>query len=258
MPSFDRVVRIGAPNAATYTGSHAALESDLHAFATGDSPSRIDVPGEFAFATAAGLIAWWRDRSPTHLVSRDHFAAAVKLLAVPPQSPGTLPHGDQLTGGKIALGVRLEAARAIRLFDFDITAGTLADGRLEYAIANYQWRYSQNQWEIPTTGGILDYTADQVEFVVNLDFAVRTAAVWAMLLETAAVDSIGADAVTTATQRRQYRIRHTAEATTFKELTDDDGTWNIVAVEPEGRKRFMMLDCERTVTDLQRRVLIDG
>lgn len=278
MPTLDRLVSIGPPSTASYAASLAALQSPAYRIADGDPVADVDTVGEFGFAQHGAtpeqtvLIAFEeRDpRSATGTIGRRRFANADVLVLVPPANTQGLPRGADLLGGTVLLSISLPATAPIPLFQFDIDSGQLADfhdahlvgqqpargqGILTYVLSRYQWLYGNRDWVLPATGGLLDHTPEETIYHVGFDFRVRLRQQWAMLLETSAIDSVTGTAASTAVsvQRRQYRIRQTVDAaTTFEELTDADGKWNIVAVEPEGRRRFAVVDCERTIEDVRR------
>lgn len=249
MPTFDRIVEIGAPSAAEYTALLDTLEDHPYIINDGDPVSGIDVPGEFAFANAQGLIGWF-DPADSYFIPRARFSMATSaLLVAPGGGPGGLPVAANLLSGTVRLSLSIDGGYPTPVFELDISAGAVANGVYTYTLGAYRWL----RGNAAKYGSAIAQTL--IRYTVNFDFRVATARRWAQLQDSQAFDTVAGQSPATL-QTRRYRIRHTPLATTFAELTDDVGKWDIVSVEPEGRRRYMTLECQRTVADAGRNVAL--
>lgn len=247
MPPFDRVVELGPPSSASYTAALRTLEAAPYQIDDGDNVSQIDVPGEFAYANAnaAGLIGWYDpDDSSYYSIERARFEAATRMLLVAPGgtgTPGALPVGDKLTGGRITfLSSYLEAAFQ-PVFRHAITRGELADMRYQYDLGSFEWLSSATPFRNPNL-------LENIRYRLVFEFdAVRTKH-WARLLDATVVDDTSLD-LPAIVETRRYSMRY-ADVTPFEELTDG-GSWNIVGVEPQGRRRTIEVSVERTLINEQ-------
>ena len=252
MPSFDRVVTIGPPTKATYTATLAALEAPAHQINDGDPVANIDLPGEFAFANAQGLIQWFSPAPFT--INRQRFADATDAVIVPPAAQageavvgGVLPNADTFLGGHVRLYVAIGASTAPGLLlSFALDDVMVDDGVHTFGLSDYAWHYAAESVSDLTPFSNTRYTAE-------FDFVVRTRKAWAMLLDGGSYDTIVGEATAATTQTRRYRMRY-AEVDTFQDLNDGDEAWNIVGVELEGRRRTMLVDVQRTLTAAERQV----
>ena len=249
MPSFDRVVSIGPPSRALYVAQLDSLETFPYTLDDGDNVSKIDVPGEFAYATAAaaGVIGWF-DPNDLYNVERTRFQAATRLLVVAPggeAGEGGLPVGSDLLGGRITFHYGLAGAAPVPLFRHNVTAGALTAGRYEWSLGGYVW--------FPAATPYGDTRLDQIRYVLDMAFEVRGRKSWARLMDAGSFDVVTAQ-TPEIQQTRRYLMRYDESVSTFNELTDAGERWNIVSVEPEGRRRTMELECQRIVSDASRNV----
>ena len=252
MPQLDRIVTIGPPTRATYTATVAALESANHQINDGDPVGNIDLPGEFGFSNAQGLIQWF---SNAVVLERTRFAAATDALIVAPAARAgdavigsALPTATTLLGGELRFYVARGGSLAPGLmFSFTLD-DVMVDGDVHtFGLSAYQWRYARDSFS--------DLTPfSDVRFTVEFDFTVKVADHWAELQYGGAYDTIVGDAQGATTQTRRYRMRYADDVTTFMQLTDGGEAWNITGIELEGRGRTMLVDVQRTITDAQRRV----
>lgn len=245
MPSFDQLVSIGPPSTAEYSASLDDLEGTFNRIDDGDPVANIDKPGEFAFANPQGLIGWF-DTNDSYFIPHRRFMLANRAILVVPDGPGGLPVGADLTGGTVTLAYEVASSRPVDVFKLDLTAGAFASGIYTYQLANYAWL----RGAAIKFGSALRQTL--IVYHVRFAFQVRTTRHWARLVDGGSFDSVGGD-TPSVLQSRRYRMRY-ADVSTFAELTDGDGKWNVVGIEPEGRRRYMELDVQRSVRDAHRNV----
>lgn len=250
MPAFDRIVEIGPPSEANYTAALATLEAVPYQINDGDNISQIDIPGEFAYANAnaAGLIGWYDPTDNSYYsIERSRFDAATRILLVAPGgsgTPGTLPVGMQLTGGRVTLFTSYLGASFRPVFRHAITAGELTGGRYEYALGSFEWLSSATPFRNPNI-------LENIRYSLRFEFDVVKTKHWARLIDSSVVDDVDL-ALPSVTETRRYAMRY-AETTPFQELTDG-GAWDIIGVEPQGRRRTMELSVQRTSVDEQTRI----
>ena len=89
-----------------------------------------------------------------------------------------------------------------------------------------------------------------VQVEVTLSMAENITAYWARVVQSAGVVStvdVGDGQADSIIQTRTYEIRHTDKVGVFSQVLADGETWEVTAVDEIGRRRYMRLECERTV-----------
>lgn len=244
MPSFDRVVEIGPPRGVGYVLTADAIARH-NPVEDGAAVNAINLQGEAAFATAGGLIAWY-DFDNAVTVTQARFQAATRFLLRAPAGPGGFATGDRLRGGTVAVSVSEYEGAPVPLYSFAIASGEVdANGLYVFGLSDYQWLYPAGSY-VNRAIAITEATAHDLRFLLSLTFDVVANRVWARLDTATAFDAVvqGGPGYE---ETRRYVMRHTAAATPLAELVEAGVRWRIVGIEPEGRRRTLNVDVQRTV-----------
>ena len=257
MPSFDRLVTVSPPSAANFDADVAALLENAHFLTDTDEPSSVDQTGEFAFVRAANVVpALSATTAPAAtetaisirfrqapLTTRTGFAQArmaqaAKLVVFPPPAYADLATGADFEGGMAVLATSNRDAAPVDVCAFPLTANARrADGAYIFDVGALDWRAASSSIVYSTNQAL-----ERDRLFLSLTFAVAGARIWAMLLESAAIEGgVLGEAVLT----RRYMTRQHGGVTVHRELADEDGRWDINGVEPDGRRRYLTVDCQQ-------------
>lgn len=253
MPRLDRLITLSAPTTATYAADLWALQTAAAWLTDASVAADVDQVGEFAFIDASGNVVSIWDSTARIGAARGAYrytsarqALARQLVIVPPPAYSELATGAAFTSGKATVSVSIDGGADAAVFEYPLTSSARrADGAYVFGLGALNWRIAAATFDVNTRMAIgPDATRrdPNARITLQLDFSVAQTKAWAMLVETSSFEG---GVLGEAVQNRRYRVRQTDAATLHSELADDDGKWQIVGLEPDGRRRMLNIDCQQ-------------
>lgn len=243
MPAFDRLVTLSPPREYAFRFAFSRRSAQVpdgfyYCQADGaDNPSEVNESGEAALY-ADGTPMFWAEAVRVGLrvpwrITNTRYANADQLRIYPLDD--IVIRGT----GTLALSA-VEDGVATAIATFDVGEPVYQASVYRLPLSGFRWVDDATQWE--------EQAASQPANHVAATLALTPAGsrrVWARLDEADAVETVTQDGDAAYTETRVYAMRYNPALMPLDTLADERGTWTVVSVAPEGRRRYATVQVQR-------------